>query len=433
VPELGLIKNCRDAEDHVYGAQENYEVELARGVWLGLYRAGLTLLMPWLLAMAALALLVQFLVVLVVLVLALGALVGGVLFPRWQGLRWLAELAEADESSIARLFGRSQLVLSYALLGPATTPLALLFELTTLRHLRGPMLAFLVSRPVITGVGTVDRQGRFGLAEKAPAVRRRMRRTISPKGRPIFDTGNLLKQAVAPMSLHLAPLFGLYRRRQRLQLGFGDSNAAQWAEYLKVATTALVLDMAEAGWLEDVPRVRRPIRALHRLVSDPTLEARVAVRGGDPKTALELQRVYLDRADAFVRDAPAASLEAREVVALWRRVVEALEARRFDELFGRVDWITKRTLLEECRGAGGGDVLKTLDLRYHELGDGYLARLEARGLAPVLVAEEEVERAVRRPPEDSPAFFRGALIRKQAGSRVQLRVSWEGAVIGGRL
>ncbi|MCB1057810.1 MAG: proteasome accessory factor PafA2 family protein, partial [Acidobacteria bacterium] len=49
------------------------------------------------------------------------------------------------------------------------------------------------------------------------------------------------------------------------------------------------------------------------------------------------------------------------------------------------------------------------------------------------VAEEEVERAVRRPPEDSPAFFRGALIRKQAGSRVQLRVSWEGAVIGGRL
>src|SRR5207253_416696 len=29
--ELGLLKNGRDGEDHVYGAQENYEVEIARG------------------------------------------------------------------------------------------------------------------------------------------------------------------------------------------------------------------------------------------------------------------------------------------------------------------------------------------------------------------------------------------------------------------
>ena len=32
--ELGLIKNCRDAEGHVYGAQESYEVLVARGLGL---------------------------------------------------------------------------------------------------------------------------------------------------------------------------------------------------------------------------------------------------------------------------------------------------------------------------------------------------------------------------------------------------------------
>src|SRR5205085_4820003 len=39
--EIGLLKNCRDAQGHVYGAQENYEVEVAHGIPLFLYRIGL--------------------------------------------------------------------------------------------------------------------------------------------------------------------------------------------------------------------------------------------------------------------------------------------------------------------------------------------------------------------------------------------------------
>ena len=46
---LGLLKNCRDAEGHVYGAQESFQVTLARGAWLLLYRLGLALLLPVLL------------------------------------------------------------------------------------------------------------------------------------------------------------------------------------------------------------------------------------------------------------------------------------------------------------------------------------------------------------------------------------------------
>ncbi len=36
--KLGLLKNCRDAMGHVYGAQESFEVGLARGFGLFLYR-----------------------------------------------------------------------------------------------------------------------------------------------------------------------------------------------------------------------------------------------------------------------------------------------------------------------------------------------------------------------------------------------------------
>ncbi|MEM9494168.1 MAG: proteasome accessory factor PafA2 family protein, partial [Myxococcota bacterium] len=36
--ELALIKNCRDAYGQIYGAQENYQLPVASGLWLTLYR-----------------------------------------------------------------------------------------------------------------------------------------------------------------------------------------------------------------------------------------------------------------------------------------------------------------------------------------------------------------------------------------------------------
>jgi proteasome accessory factor A len=249
------------------------------------------------------------------------------------------------------------------------------------------------------------------------------------------------------MAFRFSQLLDLFRRRQRLQLGFGDSNAAQRAEYLKIATTALVLDLAEAGELEAgklkaarrprAPRLRRPLAAFHALAADPTLEQTVELSDGTRLTAVELQRYYLERAEDWLVRAPAVSLEARQVVKLWRQVLGALEGRDWDALLGKLDWVTKRYLLESCGsqgGAAGEDaVLKTLDLRYHELGEGYLARLEATGLAPRVVDRETVKRATEEPPEKTPAFLRGELIRRRGAARLPLKVTWDSAWIGGRL
>lgn len=450
--ELGLVKNCRDAAGNIYGAQENYEVEIARGPWLALYRMGLALLLPWCLLMALLSWLVNLLLIVVVLVVAVGGWTLTALFPRWSAMRRVAALLEADEHTLGRRLGWLQLVLSHLFMGPVATPFAILLELTAFRHLRAPLWPFLASRAVIAGAGTVQAGGRFALAEKAPALRRLLRRSISPQGRPVLDTGNLLKQALSPMSFRFSPLLELFRRRQRLQLGLGDSNAAQWAEYLKIATTALVLDLAEAGELRagketKAPRLRRPLAAFHALAADPTLEQAVELTDGTRRSALELQRFYLERAEDWLAWAPAVSMEARQVVRLWRQVLEALEERDWDALLGKLDWVTKRYLLESCRGTTsparakiGGEpaaaedaVLKTLDLRYHELGDGYLARLEAAGLAPKVVDQETVERAMTEPPEKTPAFLRGELIRRRGAARLPLKVTWDSAWIGGRL
>ncbi len=422
--QVGLLKNSRDAEGHVYGAQENYEAEIASGALLWLYRAGLVLLLPVLAATSA----ATFLVLLILVAMAVVALVIAFLVPRWR--QRLIDISKDDERRFENAFGRFHLWLVIVSTWPVITPLAFVFHGFAFRRVRRRMTAFLISRPVFAGCGSVADGRRFLLSEKGQAVRRWSRWTILPEDRPIFDTGNLMKMLCAPFNLQLSPIPRLFGRRQRLQLGLADSNRAQEAEYLKVGTAALVLDMIEDGFLEDAPQLRRPVKALHEVIANPALDVRLELRDGSTKTALEIQRFFLDRAREYLRQAPATSLEAEDVVRRWGEVLNALECGELDRLVGRVDWVTKRFLLEACGRDADDEVVKTLDLRYHELGEGYFDRLERAGETETLVDEEEVKRAVREPPADTPAFHRGRFIRSHEGRNLPIAVSWDSATIG---
>jgi hypothetical protein len=425
--ELGLLKNCRDARGNVYGAQENYEVELARGPALLVYRVALVSLLPLIVATSLLALAISFtwLVLLVVLaVILLGVMLGAsLLIPR-----------HAD--ALERFFGRiSNAALRWTMRGlngigmicmaPGAFAYALLYRACCCRRVRHDVLGFLLSRSIFTGAGTLDPiTGAFGLSEKGPAMRRLVRLTSLPVDRSVFDIGHLTKSVFTITNLELRPLGRLFRRRQRLQLGLSDSNLAQTAEYLKIATTTLVIDMAEAGLLRGLPRVRRPIRALRQLVADPELRVKVRCSDGVSRSALELQRLYLERAREFVTHSATPSLEAREVVRSWAEVLDALE-REPASLFGRVDWISKRGLLETAGGDLDQATRETIALKYHELGVGYFAELEREGLAPTLVTPDEITRALTQPPRQSPARRRSQLVRALAVEGVRALVSWD--------
>jgi proteasome accessory factor A len=329
--------------------------------------------------------------------------------------------------AIGRVAAPLDRVLGYSAVTLAGLPL----RLFAFRRQRKAMIGFLVSRPILSGTGTVDADSRFGLSEKGPAIRRVIRTATSPENRPLFDTGNLMKDLFSPLKFQLAPFFRLFRARQRMQLGLSDSNVAHVAEYLKVGTTALVLDMAEAGELDDAPRPARPVAALHSVVADPTLAARVPIAGGSPMSALELQREYLRRAKAFLRASPTPSMEVHQIVTLWERALDDLEADP-GRLVGSLDWVSKRYLLEACAADAPYEVQKKIDLRYHELGTGYLARMEKAGLARQIVTEAEIAAAMRSPPDSTPARLRGQLIRSLGATALPVRVSWETIRIGGR-
>jgi proteasome accessory factor A len=79
-----------------------------------------------------------------------------------------------------------------------------------------------------------------------------------------------------------------------------------------------------------------------------------------------------------------------------------------------LDWVAKLQILEGYRSRDGLDWgsarLEAIDLQYSDVRaeKGLYNRLAARGRFERIVTDQEVERAVVEPPEDTRAYFRGA-------------------------
>jgi proteasome accessory factor A len=429
-----LLKNCRDSRGETYGAQENYEALLATGWRLALWRAAWIALYP--------VVFVQFVLFFLLLILLLGTvlvtncLVGGLVYGvgRWikrpsedQLREWRIHLFgrywvtrdEADAPWPAWMEEPFFLVLR-VVLAPFFLLVTVLVALTNLHQTQRRLLPFLASRAVLGGSGWLDAQGKFHITEKAETRRAVWFETLPDWSRPVFNNAHFCK-----MVSTLWPRWKeLLSPRQRLQISLGDSNLCEEAEYLRVATTLLVLDAIEAGAIRSVPVLRRPLRALRTISRDPTLTAAVAVRGGPPMTALQLQRWYLDACRKFVDRTDDAPEEAHLVLERWADVLDRLENDR-GSLVGRLDWVTKEYLLIETGEGLPYPARKKIDLRYHELSPaGYFSRLQQAGQTTAVVSESEVEQAMRLPPASSPALRRARYIREFSGSNVLLRVGW---------
>lgn len=410
--QLGLIKNCRDVDGQIYGAQENYEVVVARGPHRVAYLTGLSLLAP--------------------LVLIYGLLQWGVVFAYL--VLWGLPGAFIRKGPFDDAWARDVRMLERivrVMYWPVTYGFLLLMRKTAFTKVRGAATGFMVSRAVISGAGTVSPDGSFGLSEKGPAIGALCRTTVDNDQRSIFDTGNLVKAVPqAGLEPSLSSYRRLFRRSQRMQLGLSDSNMADVAEALKIGTTALVVDMADAGWLDDAPVLDDPVAGLKAVCADPTLRAEVATDRG-PMTALDLQRYYLERAEAWVAQGTTIPLATHRLVVLWRQAIEGLATDPAGWI-GRIDWVTKRFLLEECGTDATHPVRKRLDIGYHELGRGYFERLKDLLECPELVDPEEIERAMRSPPTGSPATLRGELVRRYADA-AYVSIDWHQVRVGGPL
>src|SRR5512132_2291438 len=86
---------------------------------------------------------------------------------------------------------------------------------------------------------------------------------------------------------------------RRLHVIIGDANLAELSTYLKVGTTSLVLSMIENRFISVDLSVENPVRALHAVSHDPTLQTVVPLRSGRKLTAVQLQMEYLEQARKY--------------------------------------------------------------------------------------------------------------------------------------
>ena len=286
---------------------------------------------------------------------------------------------------------------------------------------------FFVSRQVVTGAGRVGigQDGRDTTPERGFQISQRadyfevevgLETTLK---RPIINTRD---------EPHADP-----EKYRRLHVIIGDANLAEVSTYLKVGTTALVLAMIEAKFIDRDLGVDQPVRTLRAVSHDPTLKELVTLNDGRKLTAVQLQMEYLDLAKKFVEDRLGSDVDEQtaDVLARWESVLTRLETDPMS-CARELDWVAKLQLLQQYRDRDGLEwddaKLHLIDLQYADVrpDKGLYHRLVRLGRIERLLTDEQVAHAMHRPPEDTRAYFRGRCLEQYA-DRIAA-ASWDSVI-----
>lgn len=196
------------------------------------------------------------------------------------------------------------------------------------------LVPFLVTRQIFCGAGRIgarvadpDDPVAFQLSQRADFIRLLQ----SPNPREERGILNLRDEPLAEA--------GHWRR---LHLILGDSNMAEFAMFLKLGTTSLVLDLVEAGLVAGRWALRDPVGALHQ-VSRDWRGAQLPLRSGGQATALSIQRGYWRLARHMASGLPATHF-AHRVIERWAQTLYDLE-QDGPRLRQRLDWAIKQHYL----------------------------------------------------------------------------------------
>ena len=220
---------------------------------------------------------------------------------------------------------------------------------------------------------------------------------------------------------------------RRLHVIIGDANLSEISTYLKLGTTALVLAMIEERFISVDLSVENPVRALHAVSHDPTLQTVVPLRSGRKLTAVQLQMEYLEQARKYVEDRFGTDVDdvTADVLDRWESVLSRLEHEPMS-LSAELDWVAKLSILEGYRSRDGLDWdaprLHLVDLQYADVRSdkGLYNRLAERGRMQRLIDPQRVDKAVHEPPEDTRAYFRGNCLARYADEVAA--ASWDSVI-----
>src|SRR5687767_15516917 len=181
------------------------------------------------------------------------------------------------------------------------------------QRLAEALIPFFVTRQIFAGAGKVLQTPRgfpYCLSQRAPHICQAIsgaptspRSIINTRHEPHADA----------------------ERYRRLHVIVGDSNMSEFATFLKVGATSILLRMLEDSSvvLRDMT-LENPIRAIREISHDITCKKRVRLANGREASALDIQSEYLNRALRYAETKGLSPLE-EQALAMWEHCLTGLQ------------------------------------------------------------------------------------------------------------
>lgn len=286
------------------------------------------------------------------------------------------------------------------------------------------LIPFLVTRQIFTGAGKVFRTRRgtvFHISQRAQHIRQKISGTTTNE-RSIINTRD------EPHAIK--------EKYRRLHIIVGDSNMSEYTTYLKIGTTAIILEMIEDDFITPNFSLRNPVRAIKDISRDLTCREQVPLNNGKKYSALELQKEYLELAHRYYSTRPKSDM-VTDILDKWEDVLTKLEEDPM-QLDRKVDWVTKMNLLKaygertKQPAETSGDRMLMLDLQYHDIrrDKGLYYLLERKDKVERVTTDEAIDKAMVDPPQNTRAKMRGELIKLAKMKRIPYDLDWNYIRIG---
>ncbi|KPI30006.1 Pup--protein ligase [Streptomyces sp. NBC_00080] len=280
------------------------------------------------------------------------------------------------------------------------------------------LIPFLVTRQLLCGAGKVLQTPRgavYCVSQRAEHIWEGVS-SATTRSRPIINTRD-------------EPHADAERYR-RLHVIVGDSNMSETTMLLKVGATDLVLRMIEAGTVMRDLTLENPIRAIREVSHDITGRRKVRLASGREASALEVQREYYEKAVDFVERRGVRTGTVDQVLELWGRTLDAIEAEDLDRIGTEIDWVMKYKLIERYRAKHNMTMsnprVAQIDLAYHDIHRrrGLYYLLERKGQAARICNDLKIFEGKSVPPQTTRARLRGDFIRRAQEQRRDFTVDW---------
>lgn len=278
------------------------------------------------------------------------------------------------------------------------------------------LIPFFVTRQIFSGAGKLLQTAKgpvYSMAQRAEHIWEGVS-SATTRSRPIINTRD-------------EPHADAEKYR-RLHVIAGDSNMSEYVNYVKIGTTAALLQMIEDNVVFRDVSLENPIRSIREISHDITCRRRVRLRNGRELSALDIQWEYLDRTLRYARTTGFPP-EVQKAVEMWEYLLTSIEKDPLS-LIREVDWVTKYHLIEKYQAKWdlnrSDPKLALLDLSYHDVNRqrGLYYIMQRRGYVDRIVTDAAVATAMVSPPQTTRARLRGEFIKAAKAKKRDFTVDW---------